>query len=328
MIDVALFGAGRIGTIHAGNLANEAGARLKYVVDPNAKAARALAERHRAKVATVEQVFADKDVGVVLICSFTDTHADLMLAAAGAGKQIFCEKPVDLDLARARTCAEAVKKAGVACLIGFQRRYDPTFSALKARIVKGEIGTPEMLVVTSRDPGAPPIPYIRSSGGIFKDMLIHDFDIFRWILDDEAETVHANASCLVDPAIADAGDADCTAVTIRTKRGRLCQINTTRRAAYGYDQRFEVLGSEGMLQAGNHAPTEVVASTATAVSRDLPEHFFLERYRAAYANEMAHFFAVLGGREKLRTTIDDGVKALELADAATTSWKEGRIVRL
>jgi len=328
MIEVALFGAGRIGTIHAGNLTKEAGARLKYVVDPNAKAAQGLAERYGAKVATVEQVFADKDVGVVLICSFTDTHADLILAAAGAGKQIFCEKPVDLDLARARTCAEAVKKAGVTCLIGFQRRYDPTFSALKARIVKGEIGTPEMLVVTSRDPGAPPIPYIRSSGGIFKDMLIHDFDIFRWILDDEAETVHANASCLVDPAIAEAGDADCTAVTIRTKRGRLCQINTTRRAAYGYDQRFEVLGSEGMLQAGNHAPTEVVASTATAVSRDLPEHFFLERYRAAYANEMAHFFAVLAGRDKLRTTIDDGVKALELADAATTSWKEGRIVRL
>ena len=328
MIDAALFGAGRIGTIHAGNLAREAGARLKYVVDPNAKAAQALAERHGASVATTAEVFADKAVGVVLICSYTDTHADLIRSAAESGKQIFCEKPVDLDFARARACAETVKKAGVTCLIGFQRRYDPTFSALKARIVKGEIGTPEMLVVTSRDPGAPPIPYIRSSGGIFKDMLIHDFDIFRWILDDEAETVHANASCLVDPAIAEAGDADCTAVTIRTKRGRLCQINTSRRAAYGYDQRFEVLGSEGMLQAGNHAPTEVVASTATAVSRDLPEHFFLERYRAAYANEMAHFFAVLAGREKLRTTIDDGVKALELADAATTSWKEGRIVRL
>ena len=328
MIDVALFGAGRIGTIHAGNLAQEAGARLKYVVDPNAKAARSLADRHEASAATVAQVFDDGSVGAVLICSSTDTHADLIQAAAAAGKQIFCEKPVDLDVERARTCAEAVKRAGVACLIGFQRRYDPTFSALKARIVKGEIGTPEMLVVTSRDPGAPPIPYIRSSGGIFKDMLIHDFDIFRWILDDEAETVHANASCLVDPAIAEAGDVDCTAVTIRTKRGRLCQINTSRRAAYGYDQRFEVLGSEGMLQAGNHAPTEVVASTSAAVSRDLPEHFFLERYRAAYANELAHFFAVLAGREKARTTIDDGVKALELADAATTSWKEGRIVKV
>jgi len=328
MIEVALFGAGRIGTIHAGNLARETGARLKYVVDPNAKAAQVLADRHGASVATVADAFADKAIGTVLICSSTDTHAELIRAAAESGRQIFCEKPVDLDLARARACADAVKSAGVTCLIGFQRRYDPTFAALKTRIQKGEIGTPEMLIVTSRDPGAPPIPYIRSSGGIFKDMLIHDFDIFRWILDDEAETVHANASCLVDPAIAEAGDADCTAVTIRTKRGRLCQINTSRRAAYGYDQRFEVLGSEGMLQAGNHAPTEVVASTATAVSRDLPEHFFLERYRAAYANEMAHFFAVLAGRDKLRTTIDDGVKALELADAATTSWKEGRVVKL
>jgi myo-inositol 2-dehydrogenase/D-chiro-inositol 1-dehydrogenase len=198
MIDVALFGAGRIGSIHAGNLAKEAGARLKYVVDPNARAAQTLAKRHGAQVGTVAQVFDDDSVGAVLICSSTDTHADVVQAAAAAGKQIFCEKPVDLELARARTCADAVKSAGVACLIGFQRRYDPTFSALKARIVKGEIGTPEMLIITSRDPGAPPIPYIRSSGGIFKDMLIHDFDIFRWILDDDAETVHANGSCLVD----------------------------------------------------------------------------------------------------------------------------------
>lgn len=328
MIEVAVFGAGRIGTIHAGNLVKAPGVRLAYVVDPNAGAAQALATRHGAQVATVPQIFADDKIKAVLICSSTDTHADLILAAAAAGKQIFCEKPVDLDVARARACAAAVEKAGVTCMIGFQRRFDPTFSALKARLAAGEIGTPEMLVVTSRDPGAPPIPYIKSSGGIFKDMLIHDFDIFRWILEDEAETVHANASCLTDPAIAGAGDVDSTAVTIRTKKGRLCQINTSRRAAYGYDQRFEVLGSAGMLQAGNHAPTEVVASTAKAVSRDLPEHFFLERYRAAYAGEMAHFFAVLSGTEKLRTTIADGLKALELADAATASWREGRIVRM
>jgi len=328
MIDVALFGAGRIGTIHAGNLAKEPGVRLKYVVDPNATAAEALAGRTGARTATVAQVFDDRAIGAVLICSSTDTHADLIQAAAAAGKPLFCEKPVDLDLARARACADAVKRAGVTCMIGFQRRYDPTFSALKTRILAGEIGTPEMLVITSRDPGAPPIPYLRSSGGIFRDMLIHDFDIFRWILDDDAETVHASASCLTDPVIAEAGDVDSTAVTIRTKRGRLCQINTSRRAAYGYDQRFEVLGSEGMLQAGNHTPTEVVASTTKAVCRDLPEHFFLERYRAAYANEIRHFFAVLAGRDKLRTTIDDGVKAQELADAATTSWREGRIVKL
>ena len=328
MIEVALFGAGRIGKIHAGNLVRESGARLKYVIDPDTGAAGALAAQYDAKTATGAEVFADPAIGAVLICSYTDTHADLILAAAAAGKQIFCEKPVDLAIARARSCAEAVARAGIHCMIGFQRRFDPTFAALKKRLAAGEIGTPEMLVVTSRDPGAPPIPYIKSSGGIFKDMLIHDFDVFRWIIGDEAETVHASASCLVDPAIAEAGDVDSTAVTIRTRRGRLCQINTSRRAAYGYDQRFEVLGSGGMLQAGNHAPTEVVASTSTAVVSDLPEHFFLERYRVAYANEMAHFFAVLAGREKLRTTIDDGLKALELAEAATTSWREGRIVRM
>ena len=328
MIDVAVFGAGRIGNIHAGNAAKLPGVRLAYVFDPNAQAANALAAKLGAQVAPVEQIFGDDKIKAVMICSYTDTHADLILGAAAAGKQIFCEKPVDLDVARARACAAAVEKAGVTCMIGFQRRFDPTFSALKARLATGEIGTPEMLIVTSRDPGAPPIPYIKSSGGIFKDMLIHDFDIFRWILEDDAETVHASASCLTDPGIAEAGDVDSTAVTIRTKKGRLCQINTSRRAAYGYDQRFEVLGSGGMLQAGNHAPTEVVASTTRAVSRDLPEHFFLERYRAAYAAEMSHFFAVLSGAEQVRTTIADRVKALELADAATTSWREGRIVKM
>jgi myo-inositol 2-dehydrogenase/D-chiro-inositol 1-dehydrogenase len=327
-IEFAAFGAGRIGNIHAGNVAKIPGVRLKYVSDPNTEAARALAGRHGATVATATKIFADKSIDAVLICSYTDTHADLIMAAAAAHKHIFCEKPVDLDAARARTCADAVRAAGITCMIGFQRRFDPTFSALKARLAAGEIGTPEMLVITSRDPGAPPIQYIKSSGGIFKDMLIHDFDVFRWILEDEAESVYATGSCLTDRAIGDAGDADSTAVTIRTKKGLLCQINTSRRAAYGYDQRFEVLGSGGMLQASNHAPTEVIASTATSVSRDLPEHFFLERYRAAYAAETAHFLAVLAGKESVRTTIDDGVKALELADAATTSWREGRIVQL
>jgi myo-inositol 2-dehydrogenase/D-chiro-inositol 1-dehydrogenase len=328
MLDVALYGAGRIGKIHAANLVRQPGVRLKYVVDVNEAAAAELAQAYGAEAAPVDVPFADPSIGVVAIASSTDTHADLILRAAAAGKHIFCEKPVDLALDRARVCAEAVAKAGVRCLIGFQRRYDPTFAAVKERIVAGEIGEPEMLVVTSRDPGAPPVSYIKASGGIFKDMLIHDFDIFRWILDDPAVSVHAAASCLTDPAIAAAGDADCTAVTIRTRRGRLCVINTTRRAAYGYDQRFEVLGSKGMLQAGNHRPTEVVASTATAVSADLPEHFFLERYRVAYANEMAHFFDALASGKPLRTTVDDGLAALELADAATRSWQEGRIVAL
>jgi len=327
-MDVALFGAGRIGKIHGGNVVRQPGVRLKHVVDVNADAARALASTLGAGVADVATAMDDPAVKAVVIASSTDTHADLILRAAAAGKAIFCEKPVDLDLARARTCADAVKRAGVTCLIGFQRRYDPTFAGLKAKLDAGEIGTPEMLIQTSRDPGPPPVEYIRVSGGIYKDMLIHDFDVFRWILGDEAETVYATGSCLVDAAIGREGDVDSTAVTIRTRRGRLAQINTTRRAAYGYDQRFEVIGAAGMLQAGNHRPTEVTVSNGTSVSNDLPEHFFLERYRAAYANEMAHFFDAIGQGKPVRTTIDDGVAALVLADAATTSWREQRIVTL
>jgi len=328
MIEVALFGAGRIGKIHAANLAAQPGVRFKYVVDVNAEAAAALAAQHGGSSASIETALADPAVKAVVIASSTDTHADLILRSAAAGKAIFCEKPVDLAIDRARACAAAVKEANVLCMLGFQRRYDPTFAAVKRRIEAGEIGTPEMLVVTSRDPGPPPVSYIKVSGGIFKDMLIHDFDIFRWILDDEAVSVHATGSCLVDPAIAEAGDLDSTVVTIRTAKGRLCQINTTRRAAYGYDQRFEVLGSKGMLQAGNHKPTEVTAYGVDNVSVDKPEDFFLERYRVAYAQEMAHFFDALTNGTPLRTTVHDGLKALELAEAATISWREQRVVHL
>ncbi|MGK5029557.1 inositol 2-dehydrogenase [Janthinobacterium sp. MDT1-19] len=328
MIEVALFGAGRIGKIHAANLAAQPGVQFKYVVDVNQEAAATLAGLHGGSSATVEAALADPAIKAVVIASSTDTHADLILRSAAAGKAIFCEKPVDLTIDRARACAAAVKEAKVMCMLGFQRRYDPTFNAVKQRIEAGEIGTPELLVVTSRDPGPPPVSYIKVSGGIFKDMLIHDFDIFRWILDDEAVSVHATGSCLVDPAIGEAGDLDTAVVTIRTAKGRLCQINASRRAAYGYDQRFEVLGSAGMLQAGNHKPTEVTAYGSVNVSVDRPEDFFLERYRVAYAQEMAHFFDALTHGTPLRTTVHDGLKALELAEAATLSWREQRVVTL
>src|SRR6478609_3712571 len=191
-IDVAVFGAGRIGKIHAANLARQPGVRLKYVVDVNSEAAAALAAAHGAKVADIDGAMGDASVGATVICSSTDTHAELILTSAAQKKHVFCEKPVDLTVERARACADAVERAGVVCMIGFQRRFDPTFSALKARVDAGEIGEPEMLVVTSRDPGAPPAQYLKASGGIFRDMLIHDFDIFRWILcadGDEAETL-------------------------------------------------------------------------------------------------------------------------------------------
>jgi len=328
MIQVALIGAGRIGKIHGANLARQPGVQLRLVCDTVALAADELAAQLGAAACDLERIFDDAAIDAVVIASSTDTHADLILRAAAAGKAIFCEKPVDLDLARARACAAAVAGAQIPCVIGFQRRYDPTFAALKRRLDAGEVGEPEVLVVTSRDPGAPPVEYIRRSGGIFKDMLIHDFDICRWILGDEAVSVYATASCLTDPAIAAAGDADSTAVTIRTQRGRLCQINTSRRAAYGYDQRFEILGSLGMLAAGNHRPTEVSAHKAAAISSDVPERFFLERYRAAYAEEMLHFAEVLVGNAVPRTGMEDAVKALQLAEAATRSFHDGRVVAL
>jgi myo-inositol 2-dehydrogenase/D-chiro-inositol 1-dehydrogenase len=185
MTNVAIFGAGRIGKIHAGNLARHPGVSLKYVVDVFPAAANELATQHRAKTADTETAIGDSSVSAVVIASSTDTHADLILRSAAAGKAIFCEK-VDLDVERARKCADAVSKAGVPCMIGFNRRFDPTFAALKARLDAGEIGKPEMLIITSRDPQAPPVAYIKASGGIFRDMLIHDLDIFRWILGDEA----------------------------------------------------------------------------------------------------------------------------------------------
>jgi myo-inositol 2-dehydrogenase/D-chiro-inositol 1-dehydrogenase len=325
--NVAVFGAGRIGRIHATNVAALPGVSLKFVCDPVADAASSLAQALGAKVSTPEAVLADKTIDAVVIGSPTDTHSDLIHRAAAARKHIFCEKPIDLSVPRAEDCARAVAAAGVACMIGFQRRFDPTFSEAKQRLVRGDVGVPEMLVITSRDPGAPPPEYLKGSGGIFRDMLIHDFDVFRWILcvdeGDEADSLYATGSVLTDPSIAKVGDIDSTAVTIRTKKGRLAQINTSRRAAYGYDQRFEVLGSKGMLQCGNHKPSEVVQSDASGVHADKPEHFFLQRYRDAYRLELVHFFENLQSGKPFRTTIADGVAAQRLADAATQSWQGG-----
>jgi myo-inositol 2-dehydrogenase / D-chiro-inositol 1-dehydrogenase len=329
MKNVAIFGAGRIGRIHAANLAALPGVRLSAVCDPMARAAAEVAQQHGATVSSIESVLADPTIDVVAIASSTDTHSDLITRSAAAGKHIFCEKPVDMSVPRARECAAAVQAAGVACMIGFQRRFDPTFNEARTRMDRGEIGNPEMLVITSRDPGAPPAAYIQASGGIFRDMLIHDFDVFRWILcadGDEAQWLSATGSVLTDPSIAALGDMDSTAVTIRTRKGRLCQINTSRRAAYGYDQRFEVLGSSGMLQCGNHTPSEVVQSDATGVRRDKPENFFLQRYSAAYRLEITHFFECLQTGAPFRTTIADGVAAQVLADAAAQSCLSGHPV--
>lgn len=329
MTNVAVFGAGRIGRIHANNIAALSGVRVTAVCDPMPQAAADLAQQVGAQVSTLDAALADPAIQVVAICSSTDTHSDLITRAAAAGKHIFCEKPVDLSVPRAQACADAVAKAGVACMIGFQRRFDPTFNDASRRLQAGEIGNAEMLIITSRDPGAPPAEYIKASGGIFRDMLIHDLDVFRWILcadGDEAQWLSATGSVLTDAHIATLGDYDSTAVTIRTRKGRLCQINTSRRAAYGYDQRFEVLGSKGLLQCGNHTPTEVCQWNADGIHADKPEAFFLQRYAAAYRLEISHFFETLQAGGTFKTTVADGVAAQKLADAATTSCQSGQPV--
>jgi myo-inositol 2-dehydrogenase/D-chiro-inositol 1-dehydrogenase len=328
MIRVALFGAGRIGAIHAANLALRADATLVAVVDPDRSAARKLARRIGAVVAAPDAVFADRTIDAVLICSSTDTHATLAIAAARAGKAIFCEKPIDLALPRVDACLAAVRRAGVPMMVGFNRRFDPSFRALQSRLAKGEIGRLEQLVITSRDPAPPPASYVKVSGGLFRDMAIHDFDMARWLLGEEPESIYATGSCLVDPAIGRAGDIDSAMMVLRTPSGRLCHINNSRRATYGYDQRIEAHGSEGRLIANNHAPTSVEHAGGKNVSTDLPLHFFLERYAEAYRAELDGFVAALNGKGEIPVGGEDGRRALVLADAAARSLKSGRPIRL
>ena len=325
MAALALFGAGRIGKIHAKNAAARSGLSVKYVVDPMAGAAAGLAAEVGATVATVESALADPEVVGVIIASSTDTHLDHCLAAAAAGKAIFCEKPIDLDLARAR--AAAPRLAGARLLLGFNRRFDPNFQTLKSRLDAGEVGALESLNITSHDPAPPPIAYVKVSGGLFRDMAIHDFDTARWLLGEPVTEVFAAASCLVDPEIAVAGDVDTAKILLRTASGKLCLISNSRRSGYGYDQRIEAFGAGGMLRAGNVTESALSTWTEPGAAADRFQNFFLDRYADAYRLEMDHFAEVLAGAAP-SVGYDDGIAALALAEAAGESVRTGRPVRL
>ena len=326
MSRVALIGAGRIGRIHAGNVAAHPELTLSHVVDPVADAAAAIARETGAAAAGLEEVLADPDVDAVIVASATDTHLDLCLRAHAAGKAIFCEKPVDLDLGRAQ--AAAPQLAGARLLLGFNRRFDPNFQALKARVDAGAIGGLETLQITSNDPAPPSIAYVRVSGGLFRDMAIHDLDMARWLLGEEPAEVFAWGSCLVDPAIGAAGDVDTARTVLRTASGRLCVIANSRRSGFGYDQRIEAYGSGGMARADNLTESATRVWSETCEQADRFQNFFLERYRDAYRLEMAHFADVLAGRTPPRVGYADGVAALALAEAAAESVKTDRAVRL
>jgi myo-inositol 2-dehydrogenase/D-chiro-inositol 1-dehydrogenase len=324
----ALFGAGRIGRIHAANIAAHEAARLKYVIDLDAAAAGSIAEAAGAAVTDAATALGDRSVDAILVASPTDTHAVLIEAGAAAGKAILCEKPVDLDAARARACVAAAERAGILLAIGFNRRYDPSFRRLRRGIDDGEIGEVETVLIVSRDPAPPPVSYVKHSGGLFRDMAIHDLDMARWLLGEEPVEVTAHGSNLVDPAIGAAGDIDTAAVTLKTRGGRIAQIANSRRAAFGYDQRIEVCGRLGMLAAGNRRATSVEHATAGGYRSDPALPFFLERYAEAYRLELDAFVRRLQGEEADLVSGRDGVRALEMADACERSMRSRATVVL
>lgn len=326
MLRVALIGAGRIGRVHARNIALNPKSRLAAVSDVAEAAGAALAGFYGAAARSTEEILADSAIDAVLIASSTDTHADLIEAASSAGKAVLCEKPIDLDLARARKCQVAAAATGRPVMLGFNRRFDLNFSALKASFDAGEIGKGELLSLTSFDPAPPPSEYIKVSGGLFRDMAIHDFDMACWIFGALPERVTATGSSIVDPAIGELGDIDTAVAILHFAGGRMAVVKNSRRAVYGYDQRIELLGSEGLLSAGNILENTVAKASATGVVSAKPEYFFLERYARAYEAEWASFVdAVLDGTP-VPVTVQDGVNALAVAEAASLSLKNGQTV--
>lgn len=323
-----LLGAGRIGKVHAKALAANPDARLAAVADPAVGAASDIAERYGCEVSALEAIEAATDIDAVVICTPTNTHADLIERFATAGKHIFCEKPIDLQISRVEECLRVVEETGVMLMVGFNRRFDPHFMAVKQAIDDGAVGDVEMITITSRDPGPPPGDYIARSGGIFKDMTIHDFDMARFLLAEEPAAVAAAASVLVDKEIGKLGDFDSVSVILTTGGGRQCVISNSRRATYGYDQRIEVHGSGGMVAAENQRPVSIEVANSRGFTRPPLHDFFMTRYLDAYANEIAAFIAAVktgrspipGGR--------DGLAALRLAEAALEAAHSGRTVKI
>ncbi|MCA9664841.1 MAG: inositol 2-dehydrogenase [Myxococcales bacterium] len=330
-VRIGVIGAGRIGQLHAENVAfRVAGAELVCVFDPDADAAARCAARcHGVRIASdARRVIEDPQVDAVMICSPTPQHAEQIEQAAAAGKHIFCEKPIALDLARIDSALAAVERAGVKLQIGFNRRFDPGFRRAREAVAAGTIGELHLVRITSRDPAPPPAEYVRASGGMFVDMTIHDFDMARWVAGREVERIYAAGAVLVDPAIGEAGDIDTALLTLRYQGGALGSIDNSRQAVYGYDQRVEVFGSEGSVVVGNATATRAVLSTRDGVSSDKPLFFFVERYAEAYVAELSAFVRCIDRDETPEVTGADGRAPVVLAQAALRSMHEGREVEV
>jgi len=330
MINLCLFGAGRIARVHAANIAAHAELTLRSVVDLDLERARTLAEPLGARaVSDADVALADPELHAVLIASTSSTHADLIMRALAANKPVFCEKPIDLDVARADACVRAIEAAGVPVFVDFNRRFDPHHAAVYQAVRAGEVGAVELISITSRDPEPPPLDYLeKSPGALFRETMVHDCDMARWLLGEEPVEVFAMASCLIDPAIGLLGEVDTAVATLRTASGKLCQINNGWRATYGYDQRIEVLGSGGMVRSDNVRRTTLERYDARAVRSDVFQYFFTERYAASYRLALDHFADVAKHGEQPFVTAEDGRRAQIIAEAALRSAREGRPVAI
>jgi len=329
-INIGVIGAGRIGRVHAENLAYRIPeANLVAVSDIFVEAAESLAaELGVAAYQDHRPILEDESIDAVLICSSTDTHAQLIEEVAEAGKQIFCEKPIALDLGKIDSALAAVERAGVKLQIGFNRRFDPNFRRVREIVAAGEIGEPHILRLTSRDPAPPPIEYVKVSGGIFVDMTIHDFDMARFLVGSEVEQVYTAAGVMFDPAIGEAGDVDTAVITLHFANGALGVIDNSRQAVYGYAQRAEVFGSAGCVTADNNFPNTATISDAQHIHRDLPLNFFMERYTESYVAEIRAFVDCILNDVPPPVTGLDGRIPVVMGFAAKKSYKEGRPIRL
>jgi myo-inositol 2-dehydrogenase/D-chiro-inositol 1-dehydrogenase len=330
MIDCCLVGAGFIGPVHAANVAAHPGARLAWVIDLDRAAGAKLARKHGARFGTeLREALVDSSLGAVIVCTPPRTHAPIIEAAARAGKAIFCEKPVDHDLGRVEACAQVLEETRVPFCVGFNRRFDPTHRALHEAIRSGEIGRPEMLILSSRDPEISPPDYVAAMPyGIFYDTMIHDFDMLRWLLADEPVEIFARVACMLGEKENPHRDPDTAMVVMRMAGGALVHVNSSFRAAYGYDQRIEAFGEKGMLVSGNQRPTSLEHHTAGGSRTDRLLDFFIDRYAASYRAELDAFIRAIETQATPEIGLDDGRRALVIAEAGVRSAKSGQPVAL
>ena len=329
MVNFSLMGAGRIGKMHAEIISAHPNANLKYVYDVNEKFANNVAKASKCiKASSPEQAINSKDIDAVLIASATPTHTKFITMAAKAGKAIFCEKPIDLDIKKVNKCLNQIKNTKVPIQIGFNRRFDSSHAKAQQAKVKKEIGELEMIVITSRDPEPPGIDYLKAAGGFFRDTTIHDFDLTRFILgDDPVVQISAFGDALFDKNSQQVKDLDTAMFILKSKKGVLIHINNSRRAVYGYDQRVEVFGSKGMVISDNQTPTSLERYTNTSTNEKEPIHFFfIERYEQAYRDQFNEFVKCVEDKSKPLVGFEDGRNALIIANAAYQSFESGKVI--